>query len=171
MSSPNTTPIEGQRRVLLTEYTRKFSDVLEECCEDLILRAKVYSENDGSIWMKAIGSDEDGTPLVIMFRIDSFGENLSISSNFSTVGGKSQRRNVFKKLQIALKEYIVNLNKVSTKIASVVFDLGARFNRVSYDMDPVEKGYMRVYLLAYKREYCGMSEMSGKAGSDLVDVG
>lgn len=172
MAKPSTlTPIEGDRRVRLTEYTRRFSDVLEDCCEDLILRAKVYSESDGSIWMRAIGSDEDGTSLVIMFRINPDGSELTISNNFATVGGKSQRRNVFNRLQKSLVEYIENLNKVSSKIASVVFDLGARFNRVSYDMDPDEKGCIRVYLLAYKKEYCDMSEMAGSKNSDLVNIG
>lgn len=163
------TPIEGNLRSSLTRFTRNFADVLEDCCEDWIMRVMVYSDKDGSIWMKAIVSDEDGAQLLILFQMEPDGTGLKISKKFATVGGPQKRTGVFATIQNALVEYISNLNTLSERISSIVFDLGQRFVNCYYEPNPKEPGCIRIYMLSYRRDY-GMAEMSGVAGAEMVNV-
>lgn len=160
-------PIEGTRRIALSSYTKQFSNVLEETCEDFVCRVQLYSSEDGEIWMKAIVFDDEGRMLPIIFQMNPVEQVLRASQKFHTVGNRSK---ALKKLGSALVEYITNLNTLSSRISNVFFDVGPKYTSVSYDHDPKEKGSIRVYLPVYKKDDYGLTDIRGEVGDDLANM-
>lgn len=160
-------PIDGRLRVELVRSTGILAKVLEDYCEDCLYKAQLYSHEDGEILMKSIVSDDDGSMFGVKFQMNSEEQILRVSNRFKTVGKRSFALNRIKE---AIITYINTINDLGMPpVSAVFFDIGQRYNTVSYAPDPAEHGSIKIYLQAYNKDEFGISDMRSFA-SELAIV-
>ena len=166
-SSPRR-PIEGKIKLDFVRCTGILANTLEECCEDCLYKAQLYSQEDGEILMKAIVSDDEGSLFGVNFQMNPEEQVLRVSSKFKTVGRRSVALN---QLRDAIVNYIKAINSFGMPpISAVFFDIGQRYNSITYAPDPKEKGSIKVYLQAYNKDEFGIADMKSVVGAELATM-
>ena len=159
-------PIDGRLRVELVRSTGLLAKVLEDYCGDCLYKAQLYSHEDGEILMKSIVSDDDGSLFGVKFQMNPEEQVLRVSNRFKTVGKRTIALNI---IRDAIITYIDTLNSLGIPpVSAVFFDIGQRYNTVSYAPDPAERGSIKIYLQAYNKDEFGISDMRGAASEIAI---
>lgn len=162
--------LDKHSRYVLSQETRKLSNLIVEACEDYVARVRIYSAADDSVWMRAIVSDEEGTQMLVQFRLERDGSRLSISENFASVGGLAKRRLVFEKLRKGIVAYLDAISSlVGFGLSAVTFDTEGTFRNCFYIPSKSEAGCVDLFLLYYKKTDCSLADIPS-AGSEMIDI-
>ena len=85
-------PIKAPIAAKLKSLCSEFSKVIADNCDDFVIRARVFSDDNASIKMRVLMSDVDGSLFIATFVLQDNVDKLLVSNRFSPKGGYAGRR-------------------------------------------------------------------------------